>query len=55
MKVVVGVVVALFLGMWMVQAPGSLATVTSAAAAALWDLTTTVFDALRQFLTSLFT
>jgi hypothetical protein len=55
MKVVVGVVVALFVGTWLVQSPDSLATVTSAAASAVWDATTTLFDALRHFLTALFT
>lgn len=54
MKVVVGVLVALFLGAWMVQSPGSLANVTQGAASALWDATNAVFDALRQFLTALF-
>ena len=53
-KVVVGVVVALFVGMWLVQSPQSLAAVTQGAASALWDATTAVFDALRQFLTALF-
>ena len=54
MKVVVGVIVALFVGMWLVQSPQSLATVTQGAATALWDATTAVFDALREFLTALF-
>jgi hypothetical protein len=54
MKVVVGVLVVLFMGMWLVQSPETLATVTQGAANALWDATTTVFDALRHFLTALF-
>jgi hypothetical protein len=53
-KVVVGVVVALFVGTWMVQSPDTLATVTRAGVAALWDATTTLFEALRHFLTALF-
>lgn len=53
-KVVVGVIVAVFLGTWMVQAPDSLASVTSSAAAAVWDTTTAVFGGLRHFLTALF-
>jgi hypothetical protein len=53
-KVVVGVVVALFVGMWMVQSPDSLATVTRGAAVAIWDATSAIFEALRHFLTALF-
>jgi hypothetical protein len=53
-KVVVGVVVALFVGTWMVQSPDSLAGVTRGGVGALFAVTTTVFDALRHFLTALF-
>jgi hypothetical protein len=50
---VIGLVV-LFLGFWMVQEPDSLAAFVKDGSAWLWDITTTVFEALMDFTGSLF-
>ncbi len=53
MKLFIALVV-LFLGFWMVQAPGSLAEFASDAGAWLWDMTTLVFRGVIDFLNALF-
>ncbi len=54
MKVVVIGLLVLFLGFWMVQAPDSLASFAQDAGSWLWDMTTMIFRAVIDFLTSLF-
>jgi hypothetical protein len=50
---VIGVVV-LFVGFWMVQDPGGLASITQDGAGWAWDTTETVFVALIDFAGRLF-
>jgi hypothetical protein len=54
MKLVVVGILVLFVGFWMVQAPGSLATFASDSAAWIWDMTTMLFGAVIDFLNALF-
>lgn len=50
---VIGVVV-LFVGFWMVQDPGGLASITKDGASWGWDMTETVFGAVIDFAGQLF-
>jgi hypothetical protein len=54
MKPLVLGIVVLFVGVWMVQAPDSLADFTKVSATWTWDTTTVVFESVREFLDSLF-
>ncbi len=54
MKAVVLGALVLFVGFWMVQAPDSLAEFAQSGSAWLWDMTTTVFSAIIDFLSALF-
>lgn len=54
MKTLVIAVLVLFVGFWMVEAPNQLAEFASDGAAWLWQMTTTVFSSLIDFLGSLF-
>ncbi len=54
MKPLVIGILALFVVVWMVQAPDSLADFTKASATWTWDTTTVVFESVREFLDSLF-
>lgn len=54
MKVVVPALLVLFLGYWMVEAPGSLAQFAQDGGAWVWDMTTMVFSAVIDFLGALF-
>lgn len=54
MKMLGIVVLVLFLGFWMVQAPGSLAQFASDGAAWVWGMTETVFSSVIDFLGALF-
>lgn len=54
MKPLVAVVLVVFIGFWMVQAPDSLAAFTKDAATWLWQMTTTIFEAIMKFLNGLF-
>jgi hypothetical protein len=47
-------IVALFVIVWMVQAPDSLADFTKESASWTWDTTTVLFESVREFLDSLF-
>jgi hypothetical protein len=54
MKMLGLVVLVLFLGFWMVQAPGSMAQFASEGAAWAWDMTEMVFSSVIDFLGALF-
>jgi len=54
MKPLLAVVAVVFIGFWMVQAPDSLAAFTKEAATWLWDMTSTIFQSLMQYLDGLF-
>jgi hypothetical protein len=54
MKLLGVVVLVLFLGFWMVQAPGSLAAFASDGAAWTWDMAAMVFTSVIDFLGALF-
>ena len=54
MKVVVAIVVVLFVGYWMVQAPQQLADVTQDSVSWLWDGTQTVMSSVIDFVGALF-
>ncbi len=54
MKLVVVGLLVLFVGFWMVQAPDSLATFASDSGGWMWEMTTTVFGAVIDFLNALF-
>jgi len=49
----VGLLVILFLGVWLVQDPNSLATSAKEAGTAIWDLLMTLFDSVMTFFKSL--
>ncbi len=53
MKVLVIGLLVLFLGFWMVQAPGSLAQFAQEGGAWLWDMATMLFTAIIDFLSAL--
>lgn len=55
MKPLVTVLLVLFLGFWMVQAPDQLADVLGDGAAGLWSMTETVFSGLIDFFGALVT
>jgi hypothetical protein len=54
MKMLVIVVLVLFVGFWMVQAPSSLAQFASEGAGWSWAMTETVFSSVIDFLGALF-
>lgn len=54
MKFLVAGLIVLFVGFWMVQAPDSLATFTEGSAEWGWEMTTTVFSSVIDFLSALF-
>jgi hypothetical protein len=54
MKLVVVGVIVLFLGFWLVQAPGSMATFAQEGASWIWDMLTLLFESVIDFLTALF-
>jgi hypothetical protein len=54
MKVLVGVLLVVFVGWWMVQSPDQLAEFTRDGAAWAWDMTETIFGGLSDFLGALF-
>lgn len=54
MKLLVVGVLVLFVGYWMVQAPDSLAGFTKDGATWAWDITSTVFGSIIDFLAALF-
>lgn len=54
MKPLVVVLVVLFLGFWMVQAPGQMADFLGDGATWAWSMTETVFSGLIDFLGALF-
>jgi hypothetical protein len=49
----VGLLVILFLGVWLVQDPNGFATTAKEAGTAIWDLVTKLFDSLSTFVKSL--
>jgi hypothetical protein len=53
-KVVIALVLVVFLGFWMVQAPASLAEFAQEGGAWVWDTTTMIFSGIIDFLTALF-
>ncbi len=54
MKTLVIVILVVFLGFWMVQSPNQLATFAQDSAAWTWDMTTTIFGGVIDFLSALF-
>jgi hypothetical protein len=54
MKTLVIVILVVFLGFWMVQAPGQLASFAQDAATWTWDMTTMLFGGVIDFLSALF-
>lgn len=54
MKPIILGVLVLFVGVWLVQAPDSLAVFTKESAVWTWDMTSMLFSSLREFLDSLF-
>jgi len=49
----VGLLVILFLGVWLVQDPNGFATSAKEAGTAIWDLLMTLFDSVMTFVQSL--
>ena len=49
----VGLLVILFLGFWLVQDPNGLANSVQNAGNAIWDVLSTLFGSLREFLQSI--
>jgi len=54
MKTLVIVILVVFVGFWMVQAPNQLADFASDAATWTWDTATMLFDGVIDFLSALF-